>query len=295
MTRHILLLLSGLAQFLFAHAGYGQDSLATDASKPTQVQATLTTSYGDLTIELYAERAPITVSNFVSLARKGFYNGLIFHRIVPGFVIQGGDPMGNGVGGPGYKFQDEFHAELKHSKKGILSMANSGPNTNGSQFFITLSATPHLDGRHSVFGEVTKGLEVLDQIAKVERGAGDKPKVDVVIKNITITGEFSPVDFPKTKTVTRKELEKVTQTVAQNLYDALAKTQKSSLPKLGKLQSLTLVNGGTRRDLLWAAYRAEGSHGRLHIHIEGKGGVAGNVFTVDSVQVKFLPLENSTP
>src|SRR3990167_3915934 len=122
-------------------------------------RAVIETSKGTIVVELYADKAPKTVENFVTLAKKGFYNGIIFHRVIPGFMIQTGDPTGTGMGGPGYKFADEFSPDLRHSKAGIFSMANSGPNTNGSQFFITEAATPWLDGKHSVFGQVSKGME----------------------------------------------------------------------------------------------------------------------------------------
>lgn len=162
------------------------------------------TSLGDMKAELAWEKAPVTVENFVGLARGtrewldpntrskregSIYDNTIFHRIIKGFMIQGGDPTGTGFGGPGYKFKDEFHQELSHSKKGILSMANSGPNTNGSQFFITSAATPHLNRRHSIFGEINDdaSLAVLDKIENVKTNAQDKPLEDVVLKNIEIT------------------------------------------------------------------------------------------------------------
>jgi len=144
---------------------------------------------------------PNTVANFAGLAdgskawldpvtkqemHRPFYNGLIFHRIIAGFVIQGGCPAGNGMGGPGYRFGDEFHPTLRHDRPGILSMANSGPNTNGSQFFITLAPTPHLDDRHSVFGEVVDGLDVIEKIGNVKTGRMDRPVEDVVIEKIEI-------------------------------------------------------------------------------------------------------------
>jgi cyclophilin family peptidyl-prolyl cis-trans isomerase len=126
--------------------------------------ARLKTERGDIVVELYADRAPLTVENFVNLARSGFYDGTTFHRVIPGFMAQGGDPTGTGTGGPGYQFRDEIDASLRHSGPGILSMANAGPGTNGSQFFITFGPTPHLDGKHTVFGRVTEGLEVLRSI-----------------------------------------------------------------------------------------------------------------------------------
>ncbi|HMO02480.1 MAG TPA: peptidylprolyl isomerase [Oligoflexia bacterium] len=130
------------------------------------LKAKIETSKGNIELNLYAAEAPATVANFVNLARKGFYNGLKFHRVIANFMIQGGDPRGDGTGGPGYKFADEFSPNLKHDGPGILSMANAGPATNGSQFFITHVATPWLDGKHTVFGKVIKGQEVVDSIAQ---------------------------------------------------------------------------------------------------------------------------------
>ncbi len=138
-------------------------------SKPPEMQidpkktytATLHTDHGDIVIRLFADRAPKTVNNFVFLSRQGFYDGTIFHRVIADFMAQGGDPTGTGSGGPGYRFADEFHPTLKHNKPGILSMANAGPGTNGSQFFITHRATPWLDNKHSVFGEVIEGMDVV--------------------------------------------------------------------------------------------------------------------------------------
>lgn len=126
--------------------------------------ATFKTDKGDIVIGLYADKVPNTVNNFVFLARQGYYDNTIFHRVIPNFMVQGGDPTGTGRGGPGYDFKDEFDPKLRHDKPGVLSMANSGPNTNGSQFFITHLPTPWLDGKHSVFGQVVKGLDVLMSI-----------------------------------------------------------------------------------------------------------------------------------
>ena len=127
--------------------------------------ATFKTEKGDFVVELYADKVPRTVNNFVFLARDKFYDGVTFHRVIRDFMAQGGDPTGTGTGGPGYKFADEFHPSLKHNGPGILSMANAGPNTNGSQFFITHRATPHLDNKHSVFGKVVKGMDVVSSLA----------------------------------------------------------------------------------------------------------------------------------
>ena len=155
------------------------------------IYAAFDTTEGSFKIELFAVQAPRTVENFVSLAEgaktgKPFYDGTIFHRVIPDFMIQGGDPEGTGRGGPGYQFADEFHPELKHSKPGILSMANAGPNTNGSQFFIPVAATPFLDKRHSVFGEVTEGYDVVKKISQAPRNAQDRPVKEVRIQSVKI-------------------------------------------------------------------------------------------------------------
>ena len=144
------------------------------------------TAMGKFTIELFEQEVPKTVANFVTLAEKKFYDGVIFHRVIDRFMIQGVDPTGAGRGGPGYKFEDEFHPQLRHSSEGVLSMANAGPDTNGSQFFITLAATPHLDNRHSVFGKVVEGMDVVKSIGKTRTGAADRPVTDVVMNSVRI-------------------------------------------------------------------------------------------------------------
>jgi cyclophilin family peptidyl-prolyl cis-trans isomerase len=144
------------------------------------------TSQGDMKIELFMDKAPVTAGNFLNLTKDGFYDGLTFHRIIWNFMIQGGDPKGDGTGGPGYKIKDEFHPDLKHNKVGILSMANAGPDTGGSQFFITLVPTPHLDNKHAVFGQVIEGKDVLMKIGKAETDARDKPIEDIIIEKIVV-------------------------------------------------------------------------------------------------------------
>jgi peptidyl-prolyl cis-trans isomerase A (cyclophilin A) len=159
------------------------------------------TTLGDFTVELFDGKAPKTVANFVGLAegtkewkhpktgqrhKKPYYDGILFHRVISGFVLQGGDPIGQGYGGPGYQFEDEFHPDLRHDRAGVLSMANAGPNTNGSQFFVTLGPTPHLDRRHSVFGKVVTGLDVVEKIGLVPTDAQDRPITPVVMKRVTI-------------------------------------------------------------------------------------------------------------
>ncbi len=147
--------------------------------------ATIKTDLGDIVISLHADKAPRTVNNFVFLAREDFYDGVIFHRVISNFMAQGGDPTRMGSGGPGYSFEDEFHPDLRHDKPGVLSMANAGPNTNGSQFFLTHVAVPHLDDRHSVFGHVTENLDVLLSIPP--RDPGDPNAPGVAIQSIEIS------------------------------------------------------------------------------------------------------------
>jgi peptidyl-prolyl cis-trans isomerase A (cyclophilin A) len=165
------------------------------------VYAHFETTLGNFTAELFESKTPKTVANFIGLAdgtkewkhpktgekhKKPFYDGIIFHRVINGFMIQGGDPLGQGYGGPGYQFEDEFQPDLRHDRAGILSMANAGPGTNGSQFFITLGPTPHLDRRHSVFGAVVEGLDVVETIGKVKTGPQDRPVTPVVMNRVWI-------------------------------------------------------------------------------------------------------------
>jgi len=170
-------------------------------SRPAGLYAIFETNQGNIVIRLLEKEAPNTVANFVGLAegskeftnektgkkeKRPYYDGLVFHRVIPDFMIQGGCPHGSGVGGPGYKFADEFHASLKHDKPGKLSMANAGPGTNGSQFFITVAATPWLDNRHSIFGEVVEGQDVADKISKLPRDGNDRPRQPVVMQRVRI-------------------------------------------------------------------------------------------------------------
>jgi peptidyl-prolyl cis-trans isomerase B (cyclophilin B) len=149
--------------------------------------ATLQTNHGAIEIELYGDDAPKTVENFVKLSRDGFYDGVVFHRVIPDFMIQGGDPTGTGSGGPGYQFEDEFND--RKVERGALAMANAGPNTNGSQFFIvTAEACPWLDGKHTVFGRVTSGMDVVDTISQLDTDARDRPRDDVTIDSVAFAG-----------------------------------------------------------------------------------------------------------
>jgi cyclophilin family peptidyl-prolyl cis-trans isomerase len=144
------------------------------------------TNHGTFRVEVFEDRAPRTAGNFISLVEKGFYNGLVFHRVIDGFMIQGGCPKGDGTGGPGYTIEDEFGEGLKHDAAGILSMANAGPDTGGSQFFITLAPTPWLDGKHAIFGRVVGGMDVISEIGKVKTDSTDRPVEAVVINKITL-------------------------------------------------------------------------------------------------------------
>lgn len=183
------------------HSDAKEQKAKQTAQKGKEMIATFETSLGTFKVKLFNDKAPKTVENFVGLAegtkewtdpktgqkvKKPFYDGLKFHRVIPNFMIQGGCPLGNGTGGPGYRFADEFHPELKHTKPGFLSMANAGPNTNGSQFFVTVAATPWLDGKHAIFGEVTEGMDVVYAISKVKTAPGDRPLEDVILKSVKI-------------------------------------------------------------------------------------------------------------
>jgi len=168
-----------------------QSATATIAEMANEIFALFDTTEGKFKVKLFADQVPATVENFVTLADgtktgKPFYDGTIFHRVIPDFMIQGGDPEGTGRGGPGYRFADEFHPDLKHSKKGLLSMANAGPNTNGSQFFVTVAATPWLDKKHSIFGEVVEGYDVVHKISEVARASQDRPVKEVKINSVKI-------------------------------------------------------------------------------------------------------------
>ncbi len=145
-----------------------------------------TTNKGEFIAEMFEDKAPKTTKNFIDLVEKGFYDGLIFHRVIDGFMIQGGDPTGTGMGGPGYEIDDEFGPGLQHNDEGILSMANAGPNTAGSQFFITLAPTPWLDGHHAVFGKVVEGMDVVRQIGVVPTDAQDRPKSIVLMDTVEV-------------------------------------------------------------------------------------------------------------
>ena len=196
--------LKALSVYLFALIliGLTFHTEAKEKKETKTMMAIFETNKGTFKVKLFADKAPKTVENFVGLAegtkewtdpkigskvKKPFYDGLKFHRVIPNFMIQGGDPLGTGTGGPGFRFEDEFPAGApRHDKPGILSMANAGPNTNGSQFFVTVAATPWLDGKHTVFGEVTEGMDLVMEISKARTGPMDRPVEDIVIKNLKI-------------------------------------------------------------------------------------------------------------
>lgn len=200
MTNKSLLILAAAAAVLIIAFAAGRSFAKTRKT----VTAVFETSLGNIACQLYGDKAPLTVKNFSGLAKGGIkwidpssgqatekplYNDTVFHRVIPDFMIQGGDPLGNGTGGPGYRFEDEIDAALTFDKKGILAMANSGPNTNGSQFFITVAPAPWLNGRHTIFGKVIKGQDVADKISLVSRGQNDRPLEPVILKRIVISGD----------------------------------------------------------------------------------------------------------
>ncbi len=187
-TKYLLIIIVALL-ISFNQSIFSQNKKDKQKMKDKQTVAVIQTNMGTIEIELFADKTPKTVENFVGLANKGYYNGVIFHRVIDKFMIQGGDPTGTGRGGESFwggKFNDEIVPDLKHDSEGILSMANAGPNTNGSQFFITLVPTPWLDGKHTVFGKVIKGMDVVRAIGKVQTNQQDRPLKDVVMEKVTI-------------------------------------------------------------------------------------------------------------
>lgn len=190
-----------ILSFIVVGLAFIPEGAAEEKKLPPGVYAVMETSQGKITLELFEKEAPKTVANFIGLAegtkewtdpktrqkvKRPLYDGVIFHRVIPGFMIQGGDPLGNGTGGPGYQFEDEFSANLKFDRPGRLAMANAGRNTNGSQFFITEGATDWLNNRHTIFGQVIEGQEVVKKIVALPRDERDRPKTEVVIKKVQI-------------------------------------------------------------------------------------------------------------
>ena len=237
--------LSVLALIVFAHSAAAED-------KEQELKFKITTNMGVMEGKLFYKEAPITVSNFVTLARKGFYNGLMFHRVIPGFMIQGGDPKGNGTGGPGYSFADEFSPKLKHSKPGMLSMANSGPDTNGSQFFVTVAPTPHLDNRHTIFGELTVGNDVAVKISEAKSDpANNKPAQDIKMEKIEIVGDwFKPSPVAEVKKLSDKDVEGLTRKVTETLLAKIGETLD-----LGKVENVEYQTSQSRGKLAQVGYK----------------------------------------
>ena len=184
----ILLLIIAGGFFYHSRKSRSADLNIKEGTKVENIvlNAKIKTSKGEINLKLYPEATPITVTNFVHLARKGYYDGLKFHRVIADFMIQGGDPDGTGAGGPGYTIPDEFSNDLHFNKMGVLAMANRGPNTGGSQFFITLGPTDWLDNKHTIFGTVVQGMDVVEKIGKVKTGRNDKPVEPVIINSITL-------------------------------------------------------------------------------------------------------------
>ena len=183
--RYYLLLIISLLAFAVSEKKPMENKKLTEKKSENTI-VVIETTMGTMKAMLYDDKAPITTDNFKKLINKKFYDGIIFHRVIKDFMVQGGCPDGTGRGGPGYKIKDEFHPELKHTKKGLFSMANAGPNTGGSQFFITLVPTPWLDNRHAVFGEIIEGLDILEKIGTTQTVANDKPKTEIKMKKVYI-------------------------------------------------------------------------------------------------------------
>lgn len=189
MNKHILIILIALLTITSIITGCSKEKITGNLVEDNMItnrHAIIETSMGTIEVELLEDKAPNTTANFIKLAEKGFYNNITFHRVIPNFMVQTGDPRGDGTGGPGYVIKDEFGPGLKHNQSGRLSMANSGPNTGGSQFFITTVPTPWLDEKHAIFGQVVKGQEVVNNISMVKRNSQDRPLTPVLIKKITI-------------------------------------------------------------------------------------------------------------
>lgn len=255
-----------------------------DAAKKQELIVKIKTSLGDIEAVLFHDKAPKTVSNFVTLARKGFYNGIIFHRVIPKFMIQTGDPKGDGTGGPGYQFADEFDKSLRHSKAGILSMANAGPGTNGSQFFITVAPTPHLDDKHSVFGEVTKGLDIAIKISEVKT-KGSAPENVVKMEKVEIVGDwFKPVVVEKIEQLSDGEIEKLATPAVKKIIDGL-----SSSMELGGVTSTKLEGSRANGAKIQASYSVIFKNGKKgQLAVLGAVG-AKKTFEVEQLQFAKMP------
>ncbi len=265
-----------LALFL-TQLSFAAETPKADAAASKDLTATIKTTMGDIEVKLFADKAPKTVSNFVSLAKSKFYDGLLFHRVIPGFMIQTGDPQGNGTGGPGYSFEDEFGPGLKHDKPGILSMANSGPNTNGSQFFITVAPTPHLDNKHAIFGEVIKGQDIANSISTVKT-KDDRPEKEVKIVSVTINGNFTPVEFKKTKELSEDDIAKASQETAKKLLVKIAEVQG-----YGKFVSMNKVTARSKGNMAQVYFKSEFSK-KKELDIVLVGEVDGKNFKLQQFQ-----------
>lgn len=257
----------GVSFLLMARAAFAEDAPTPSPDKDLLVR--INTTLGVVEARLFYKEAPRTVANFVTLARKGFYNGLLFHRVIPKFVIQTGDPKGDGTGGPGYTFADEFHPSLHHNKAGILSMANSGPNTNGSQFFITVGEASHLDNRHSVFGEVTNGLDVAVKISNVDTD-GTRPKKDVKMEKVEIIGDwYKPPKHEIVKDLTLDELKTLTVIQVESLFRNIGKALN-----LGAVTKITPIENeitGRQAKMLYSADYEKIKGAKVILFGEAKG------------------------
>ncbi len=259
----------------------GQDA---SAPKPVEVKekkdlvAEIETTMGKFKIRLFYEQVPKTVSNFMELVKADFYKGLTFHRVIPGFMVQTGDPEGTGQGGPGYTFKDEFHPDLRHDRKGMVSMANAGKDSNGSQFFITVGPAPHLDDRHAVFGEVIEGYDIVEKISKVESD-GTKPKSEIKIVKVSISADwFKPVAFEKIKEMSEQEMNQLSEKVAKKIFEQLGATLD-----LGPLGEVTFVEARSRfgtMNISYGAAFAKAKDTKLLL----LGRPSGKKFEVDRVQ-----------
>ena len=282
------MVIMGFTLPIFAQAKSASSSYDKSSSDASAV-ATMITSMGTMKIKLYSDLAPITVSNFIELSQKGFYNGLIFHRVIDNFMIQGGDPNGDGTGGAGYSFQDEFNSKLKHSKIGILSMANSGPNTNSSQFFITLTATPHLDNVHSVFGEVVDGLDVLKKIGKVKTAANDRPQKDVKIESVKIDLKgFVPEEVKKVKPLKDEQVQAITKKAASSIAASICAVKDASVPDFGAFKSVEYKKHVVNNNTVTVEYKASCTKKDILLLLRGDYYYKEKKFMLESFKTLFV-------
>jgi peptidyl-prolyl cis-trans isomerase A (cyclophilin A) len=230
---------------------------------PGDVTAVVETGLGSFEIKLYGDKAPITVSNFVELVRRGYYNGLKIHRVIGNVLIQTGDPRGDGTGGPGYTFADEFHDSLKHDKPGIVSMANGGPNANGSQFFVSLLPQPSLDRRHSVFGEVVKGLDVVRALSNVPAIAS-KPRPDIFVQSIKIVGDFSPREFEKVAELSPEAVQALATPIVTKILEKVGEAQ--NLGTISKVEFRSVRSRGRSSQIEFSVDYAEEKGGLILVY-----------------------------